>query len=300
MTVNQRAPMSFPQHHIFFSHHHITSPQHPSHPILTFTVRNHTSATRHPENMSFKRKMVKAKEEEVLFQCLCCHKTNFRGKRNKLTKELKASSLLKHMKQKKSRSAEYECLRWYDEIKIGSGLQDYDFSSSLMQEYQDQTSTNVAQNGPTPQEKPPTSSGKRSYEDPSAGSFAGDDDASSLSDTENLGEFKEVVLPKSNSLTGTHVEENTKDNCDDEPPMKLNLSSYREYTPTIKCPSEPDHTGIDAYGRQHHSWTDENGQRRHLNRNSIAKPSASLTGSRGIQNHFNRLKMKPYIQALHL
>jgi len=152
--------------------------------------------------MSFKRKMVKANEEEVLFQCLCCHQTNFRGKRNKLTKELKASSLLKHMKQKKSRSGEYECLRWYDEIKIGSGLQDYDFSSSLMQEYQDQTSTNVAQQGPTPQEKPPTSSCKRSYEDPSAGSFAGDDDASSLSDTENLGEFKEVVLPKSNSLTG--------------------------------------------------------------------------------------------------
>src|SRR6056300_85063 len=111
MTVTQRAPMSFPQHHIFFSHHHITPPQHPSHPILTFTVRNHTSATRHPENMSFKRKMVKANEEEVLFQCLCCHQTNFRGKRNKLTKELKASSLLKHMKQKKSRSGEYECLR---------------------------------------------------------------------------------------------------------------------------------------------------------------------------------------------
>ena len=55
----------------------------------------------------------------------------------------------------------------------------------------------------------------------------------------------------SNKKIFTHADMKPKENCDGDPPLKLNLSSYNEYKPPAKYPSEPDHNGIDTYGRQH-------------------------------------------------
>ena len=146
-------------------------------------------------------------EEEVMFKCLHCGKDKLKGKRNKETGQLHPSGILRHIKQK-TKAGEKQCLAYYDQLRIQAGLNDFDFSSSLMEEFQKSI---TGPNSNQPPEEQSFANSEMVQSDLSEDSFNNDfGEDESTSNYNHFGQFKDVVLPKSNSLPGKAYFSNKK------------------------------------------------------------------------------------------
>ena len=159
-------------------------------------------------NQQIRRFLDAKTHEEVNFRCLQCGATNLRGKRNRQTGILIATGLKKHIKQKRSKNGELKCDEHYDQL-------DHDYSTSLM-------STATVPGHPHPpasvEEMPllPDES-----EEPGMGMSDLEDSSSSASSEMDLGQFKDIVLPKSNSLPHDAQFSRTKHRTSKDSPLPV-------------------------------------------------------------------------------
>ena len=129
--------------------------------------------------------------EEVMFKCLQCGQDKLKGKRDKATGELFPSGLQKHISQKLTKGDRVCQSFYYNELQN-------DFTTSLMADY------HVRQ--PIP---PPAASVRLEEEEPEDhadhhmdGLSSSCSSSSSEDYDDNLGKFKDIILPLSNSLGG--------------------------------------------------------------------------------------------------
>ena len=136
--------------------------------------------------------------EEVYFKCLLCgDKARFKGTLDKTTGELKSRGLRRHIKTKMTRN-KTECLDYYESLNTNN--HDLDLRSSLEDRYRHLLEGHAATDPDS------TSGNKRMRVDKEAESISSMEDAfnnmgeSDSHHSEGLGQFADVVLPKSNSL----------------------------------------------------------------------------------------------------
>ena len=163
--------------------------------------------------------------EEVNFRCLHCGTSNLKGKRNRKTGELEASGLKKHISLKR-RNGRRECYEYYSELE-------HDYTTSLVHRAQvpapdtpqveESSQPGEAANNQTEMDNSPPNSPMEELSDP-------DESISSSASELDLGQFKDLVLPKSNSL-----------------PINAQFSRRKHRTSKANAKSLPTIAQIDTY-----------------------------------------------------